>query len=82
MFPVKKNSQLANALNSNVLSEQMSRIEAKVDDLQTVMKLIQQAMISNNVVRDFESTHNLLGILPVKTVESLDQSNSETMQWE
>lgn len=38
----KKNSQLANALNSNVLSEQMSRIEAKVDDLQTVMKLIQQ----------------------------------------
>lgn len=72
MFPVKKNSQLANALNSNVLSEQMSRIEAKVDDLQTVMKLIQQAMISNN----------LLGILPVETVESLDQSNSETMQWE
>lgn len=73
---------MANALNLNVLSEQMSRIEAKVDDLQTVMKIIQQAMISNNVVRDFESTHNLLGILPVKTVESLDQSNSETMQWE
>lgn len=68
--------------NSNVHSKQTSRIEAKVNHLQTLLEQIQRSIISNIVngaagITDFESIQNTSDLLPLKTVESLDQFDSD-----